>query len=77
MNRAQLQERIAHMNQDQKRAFLGRLWTLLSDDSLAPQMPEEVDEELRAAGYDPDVVGKKLAASFKQVLAEQAQAQRL
>ena len=67
-----MQQRIARMNQDEERAFLGRLWALLSDDSLAPQTPEENDEELRAAGYDPDAIGKQLAASFRQVLVEQA-----
>jgi len=35
-------------------------------DEVGPETPEEIDEELREAGYDPDEVGRR----FKELAAE-------
>lgn len=39
-------------------------------DEMGPETPEEIDAELRAAGYNPDEVGQKIAKAAKEALEE-------
>lgn len=39
-------------------------------DEIEPETPEEIDEVLREAGYDPDEIGKRMKAVAEKTLAE-------
>lgn len=39
-------------------------------DEIEPETPEEIDEVLREAGYNPDAIGKKMKAAAEKALAE-------
>lgn len=65
-----LRERMRALSFRERAALVNKLWALLYQEELAPKTPEEIDEELRATGLDPDEVGARGAALAREAFAK-------